>query len=690
MPDSATAPILRAAIYARVSSEEQREGQTIDSQLSELERFARDKGWLLNGVYKDDGWSGALLNRPALDSLRDDAARKKFDLVLLNDVDRLARDVAHLGIVKRDLERCGVKVVFRKLPSDESPTYNLMVNILGSFAEFEREMIADRTRRGRRHKVEVRQQYLGSLAAYGYRYVPKNKSSGTDGYLEVVPEEAALVRQMYEWVDSEGISTQQVITRLNQMQARSRNNRRWAKSTVRRILRNETYAGVWYYNKHYGCVPMRTGQQSKYRRALKNSNRLRPRSEWLPVILPAELRVVPRDLWQRVQQQLSKNITFSPRNSKHSYLLKGLVRCGGCGAAYVGDPCHGKYYYRCNNRCQRMPTVKEKSLDETVWGAVKEAVLNPDTILDQVNKLQVRNTEDETISNREVETIKRDLERIRKEESRLLEAYRIGIISPSQLGQELEQFRQRQSALEVRAVGLQNSNKASTVRNLKLCLEDFCQLAAKRLKTFTEAERQRFLRLLIDNVIFEGVQVRIKAVFPLNDHTFNFQPATRQTPELSPMYLRDNTLGNLPSYGNSLTEKSRTEDTAIYCHGRNPVAGKYQTEDTVIHLRDHNSARELDSDDFSYLSRNQGSEFRFELCKALPSRPFSILSDKGLNLVRRLRLGLDEPTLQDMCDRVREEKGVVVSLSHMSRALRRLNLATNRRGPRPKELKKVA
>src|SRR5881227_3566779 len=104
MPDSAAAHILRAAIYARVSSEEQREGQTIDSQVAELERFAREKNWRIAGIYKDDGWSGSLLARPELDHLRDDASRGRFDLVLLNDVDRLARDVAHLGIVKRNLE----------------------------------------------------------------------------------------------------------------------------------------------------------------------------------------------------------------------------------------------------------------------------------------------------------------------------------------------------------------------------------------------------------------------------------------------------------------------------------------------------------------------------------------------------------------------------------------------------------
>lgn len=183
---SETTKIIRAALYARVSTEEQeeqREGQTIDSQVSELEQFVRQKGWNVVGVYKDDGWSGSILVRPELDRLRDDASKGLFDTVVLNDVDRLARDVSHLGIIKRDLERKRVNVIFRKLPAEKSPTYNLMVNILGSFAEFEREMIIDRTRRGRRHKVEVRKQYLGSNAPYGFRYVPKDKASGKEGFL---------------------------------------------------------------------------------------------------------------------------------------------------------------------------------------------------------------------------------------------------------------------------------------------------------------------------------------------------------------------------------------------------------------------------------------------------------------------------------------------------------------------------
>src|SRR5229473_7386146 len=382
MPETADAG-LRLAIYARVSTEEQREGQTIDSQISELERFAREKGWLIAGTYKDEGWSGGVMERPELDRLRDDAQKGVFEAVLINDVDRLARDVAHLGVIKRDLERKGIKVIFRKLPSDASPTNNLMVNILGSFAEFERELISDRTRRGRRHKVEVRKQYLGSNTSYGYRYHPMDHLAGTEGVLEVEPTEAAVVRQMFEWVDQEGLSARRTLNRLNTLKIPPKKGAAsWGKSSVLRILRNEMYAGVWHYNKFQGCEPRNPAASPQYRRRTKCSVKLRPRNEWIPLLLPEPLRVVPRDRWERVQQQISRNITFSPRNGKHAYLLQGLMWCGGCGARYTGDPCHGKYYYRCIARCKKMPSVRESVVDSAVKQAVASVMLRPEVILE--------------------------------------------------------------------------------------------------------------------------------------------------------------------------------------------------------------------------------------------------------------------------------------------------------------------
>lgn len=370
---------MRVAIYARVSTEEQKEGQTINSQVAELQRFAEDGGYIIRRIYKDDGWSGSVIGRPALDQLRDDARGNELQAVLINDVDRLARDVSHLGVIKRDLEKHGLKVIFRKLPAETGPISNLMVNILGSFAEFERELIIDRTRRGRRHKVEGEKKYLGSITAYGYRYHLMDRALGRDGRLELEPYEAGVIRSMFEWVDAEGLSASKVSRRLNERFVLPRKAIRWGRSSVLRILHNEMYTGLWHYNKLQCCEPQQRKIKTAYPRRLKSSVRARPRREWIPLVLPANLKLVERDRWDRVQRRIARNICFSPRNEKHFYLLKGLIRCGGCGRSYIGDCWHGRFYYRCSARCGRLPSLRDQRLQDIVLDAVsKLAAKYPD------------------------------------------------------------------------------------------------------------------------------------------------------------------------------------------------------------------------------------------------------------------------------------------------------------------------
>lgn len=466
----------------------------------------------LSSLYKDEGWSGGVMARPELDRLRDDAGKALFDAVLINDVDRLARDVTHLGVIKRDLERLGVRVIFRKLPSETSPTHNLMVNILGSFAEFERELIADRTRRGRRHKVEIRKQYLGSNTSYGYRYVPIDRISGREGFLEIVPDEAAVVRQMFDWIDSEGLSARRVLHRLNDLKVRPRNGAAsWAKSSVLRILRNQMYAGVWHYNKHQGCEPQTQSRQFRYRKHIKSSVRLRPRSEWLPLELPEALQIVLQAVWKRVQQRLDRNITFSPRNEKRFYLLKGLVRCAGCNARYVGDPCHGRVSYRCHRRCKRCPMISVKLLDETVTQAIEGAMRNPALILEQIARLD--ETERRLASDNEqtVKDIESETQKIQSEEDRLLEGYRLGVLGPDELGRELEKLRARRNALVSRQVQVAAQEGSEDVAK---SVQEYCQEAVQNLEAFSPDEYREFLRSMIREIFFDGEQVRIRGEIP--------------------------------------------------------------------------------------------------------------------------------------------------------------------------------
>ena len=508
---------LRLAIYARVSTEEQREGQNIDSQVAELERFSREKGWPITGIYKDEGWSGGVMERPELDRLRDDAQKAVFDAVLINDVDRLARDVAHLGVIKRDLERHGIKVIFRKLPTDTSPTYNLMVNILGSFAEFERELITDRTRRGRRHKVEVRKQYLGGNTSYGYRYVPMDRVAGREGVLEIIPDEATVVRRMFEWVDCEGLSARRVLHRLNEREIPPKKAAAtWAKSSVLRILRNEMYAGTWHYNKFQGCEPLNPSAGPRYRKRTKCSVRQRPRGEWLPLTLPDALQLVSRDRWDRVQRQIAQNLTFSPRNEKHAYLLKGLVRCGGWGARYTGDPCHGKFYYRCIARCKKMPTIREDVLNEAVKTAVARVMVDPDVILEPLRQLENAEAHDAKTRDTEARRIDQEVQRLGVEEQRVVDAYRTGLISPPQLGHQLEQLKARRAAIDLQRAEF-DQQAALPADEVEKAVTDYCAEAARNLGNFTDDEWRQLLRTIIQRVVYHGNRATIQGRIPIEN-----------------------------------------------------------------------------------------------------------------------------------------------------------------------------
>jgi site-specific DNA recombinase len=508
---------IRTVLYVRVSTEEQRQGLTIDSQIEELERFANSQHWEVAEIYKEDGWTGSILARPELDRLRDAAAKGLFQRVLINDIDRLARDVTHLGIIKRDLERHNVQVIFRKLPGEQSPAYNLMVNILGSFAEFEKEQIADRTRRGRRYKVETLKMYLGSIPSYGLRYRRKDRAAGKEGVLEVDSEEAAVVRQMYAWVDEEGLSARKVLDRLNEMRLHPRKgSTKWAKSSVLRILRSEVYAGVWHYYKFEACKPKHSNKALKYRKTLKSSRRLRARTEWLPVVLNETLQIISRDQWQRVQLQLDRNIAFSPRNEKHSYFLKGLIHCAGCRARYVGEPCHGRFYYRCISRCKTVPAIQEGRLNDAVWAAIERAVLNPQLIADQLTQLNQKRANDASKMGAAVIDTDQALLQIQNEEARLIEAYRLEILSPGQLSRELENINLRKVSLAKRKAEFSNLAHNLSLPTIRKSIIDYCQIAAQRLKSFGPEERQRFLRLLVRDIVFDGGTARIKGVIPVS------------------------------------------------------------------------------------------------------------------------------------------------------------------------------
>ena len=148
---------MRVAVYARVSTTRQAQAQTIEQQLDRLREAVAGRGWELadQHVYRDDGYSGASLGRPGLDRLRDHAALADLDLVLVTAPDRLARNYVHQVLLIDELARRGCRVEFLDRPMSSDPHDQLLLQIRGAVAEYERTLIAERMRRGRQAKLRA-------------------------------------------------------------------------------------------------------------------------------------------------------------------------------------------------------------------------------------------------------------------------------------------------------------------------------------------------------------------------------------------------------------------------------------------------------------------------------------------------------------------------------------------------------
>src|SRR3569833_2867143 len=227
---------MRAAIYARVSTERQERQQTIGSQLSALRDWADNQGHALAEahVFRDEGYSGSRLDRPALAALRDAVRDATIDEEAVVSPVRLARKYAYHVLLMEEFRRAGCQVVFLHHPISDNPNDQLLLQIQGAIAEYERAVLAERFRRGKLQKARDG-HILSAKAPYGYRYEPRGEAA--PARLVVDEAEAEMVRQLHARVTGEGLTVRQCVKRLNAGPWITRSGRRqWAPSVVHHIL----------------------------------------------------------------------------------------------------------------------------------------------------------------------------------------------------------------------------------------------------------------------------------------------------------------------------------------------------------------------------------------------------------------------------------------------------------------------
>jgi site-specific DNA recombinase len=241
---------VRVALYVRVSTSHQVQHQTIEQQVERLvaqvQAHAAD-GWALQAahVFRDDGFSGAALARPGLDRLRDAAKAGEVDRVLVTAPDRLARNYVHQMVLLEEFAHLGCAVEFVDRPMSNDPHDQLLLQIRGAVAEYERTLIAERMRRGRLAKLRAGLLLPWTYAPYGYRMSPDRPRDPSGVVTDAA--EAAIVAEIFAQYREPGVSLTQLAVRLTQRGVPTPSGKtRWSNPTVRGILRNPTYTGLLY------------------------------------------------------------------------------------------------------------------------------------------------------------------------------------------------------------------------------------------------------------------------------------------------------------------------------------------------------------------------------------------------------------------------------------------------------------
>jgi len=506
----------KSAYYARTSSDEQREKQTIQSQIAALEAEIQKNGETVIARYTDDGFSGAMLDRPGLDKLRADLDRKLFTKLYIHSPDRLARDLMLQLLVVKELRKHGIEVVFLSHKFGSSPGDQLLFQMLGAISEFERAQILERTRRGKLHKARSG-LLIASIPKFGYKYIPKTDT--TPGRYEINPEEAKIVEQVFTLFNSLQVKGTRTLSKeLYKLGIKSPSgNLTWAKSTLAKLLKDSTYVGVTYFNKHMACEPIRPRIVGRRRR--KNSSlRLRPKEEWIPIKVPA---IISTNLFEETQRKLARNSEMSDRNRKYEYLVKGLLFCS-CSKKMYGYPCHGEPRYKCSDKYSRYPlpktcsigTVAAEKLDSAVWATFLHVLELPQVLTDRINKIHANRRARKDGLETKRQDLTKGLLAIDEQEKRLVKAYSAKVINLSQLESELAELSTKKDALSQEEKTLEAETAVAVPALDPKDVEQYFRLMKERTLSATFETKQEIMRLFAQQVIFNRGQMVIRAYLP--------------------------------------------------------------------------------------------------------------------------------------------------------------------------------
>jgi len=518
---------MRAGLYIRVSTEEQAlKGYSVQEQIDACARKAKELGATECIIFSEEGESGAYLDRPELEKLLQAIKLNEIQLVVALDTDRLARDLGTQIAIANEIEQYArLDFVFYSRGDPNNPEDNLFFHIKGAFAQYDRAKIRRNTSAGRRRKamsgkIVIPGGWPGHPGVYGYRYVNDNNGPR----LEIIEKEAEVIRYIYGLAHQEGYGVSRIVEHLNREGIPSPKGGVWHRSTVRRILTNETYAGTFYNYKYVSRMTNKRTPSGR-RQIVKE---MRPLEERISASVPA---IIDRSTWEAVQAQLKQN-SLRDRKSGSFFLLKGRVKCGLCGRSCLGETSgkpspitnRRRTYYRCVGtktgvfpKC-KLPAISSSNnsrnpgLDNLVWEKVVEVINNPQLIKNYLDEAEDR----EVIENieKQMERLKSKISDLEKQKDELLNLRLEGLLTAEQLKARLLKLENKKKAARDELDSAQKTLKAA--KTVEIDPVSFCRYFQERIKSPTnEIKAQVINDLDIRVVVYPDYRFEVNWPFDM-------------------------------------------------------------------------------------------------------------------------------------------------------------------------------
>jgi site-specific DNA recombinase len=517
-----------AAIYTRVSSDLQKENNTIESQVESLLNFADQKGYVVpeEYIFRDEGYSGAILVRPGLERVRDLSAEGQIQAVLVFSPDRLSRSYAYQVVLLDEFASCGTDVLFINSPKAETPEEALLLQFQGMIAEYERAMIKERSRRGKRYKAKAGIINVLSGAPYGYNYI--RRTEDTAAYYQINEEEALVVKEVYRLYTEDMLSIGGVVKELNRRQIPTKKGKTpWERTTVWGMLKNPAYMGKACFGKTDRTERQRITKPLREKggySARNSSSKEKPREEWIEIPVPA---IITAETFELAQERLRKNKLHSQRNTVEVTLLQGMLVCSECGySLYKSSTRTSKrklYYYRCtgsdnhrhvNGRICNCRPVRQDYLDEIVWQKILELLQNPDMIQKEIDK-RIREAKklDPLLNQKNV--LLKQQSKLSKAMDKLLDAYQEGLIPIDKLRKRMPEIQKRTATVERELSSIAANELALDSKLELLDVKSFTGQMHQTINQLDINDRRKIVKLLVKEILVGEDSIEIRHSVPI-------------------------------------------------------------------------------------------------------------------------------------------------------------------------------